>query len=207
MTAAKILSVLAASALAVAALTLSYSPAASAHCDTMEGPVVVAAKAAIEKGDPAPVLRWVAKEREDEVKAAFARTLAARKASSEARDVADLWFFETLTRIHRQGEGEPYTGIKPAGTPLEPGIAEADAAVESGDAEQLAKALAAAVADGVKARFARVAETRKRADKSIEAGREHVAAYVEFLHYVERVHAVAAGPAHHHGHEEGGGRR
>jgi hypothetical protein len=30
-----------------------------AHCDTMDGPVVVAAKAALQEGDVTPVLKWV----------------------------------------------------------------------------------------------------------------------------------------------------
>jgi len=29
-----------------------------AHCDTLEGPVVKAAKVALEKGDVTPVLKW-----------------------------------------------------------------------------------------------------------------------------------------------------
>lgn len=200
------LGLLAAVALGAALGAFAMSREASAHCDAMDGPVVVAAKAALEKGDATPVLKWVAKDREDEVKAAFAKTLAARKASVEARDVADRWFFETLVRIHRAGEGEPYTGIQPSGTPLEPGIAEADAALDTGNVDELAKALAAAVTDGVKSRFARALDAKKRADKSVEAGREYVAAYVEFFHYVERVHATAAGPAHDH-HGEGGEKR
>jgi hypothetical protein len=171
---------------------------AGAHCDTMDGPVVSAAKIALEKGDATAVLRWVGMDREDEVKSAFARTLAARKGSPEARAVADLWFFETLVRIHRAGEGEPYTGLEPAGTPLPPALHEADLALEKGNADELVEALTAAVANGVRRRFAKAIDTRKSADASVEAGRAHVAAYVEFLRYVERLHE-AAGAAHAHG--------
>jgi hypothetical protein len=170
----------------------------------MDGPVVAAARTALEKGDATGVLKWVAPEREEEARTALAKTLAARRASPQARDVADVWFFETLVRVHRAGEGEPYIGVKPAGTPTEPGVAEADSALASGDVGEFAKSLAAAVESGVRTRFTRVVETRKSADKSIEAGREYVAAYVEFLHHVERLHADVAGPAHRHeGGEEG----
>ncbi len=186
-------------ALGAAVAAFSLSGDAGAHCDTMDGPVVTAAKAAIEKGDPTPVLKWVAKEHEDEIKAAFGRTLAARKASPEARDVGDTWFYETLVRVHREGEGMPYTGIKPSGTFPGPGVTEADEALASGNVDALAKTLADAVSDGVKTRFARALDARKRADKSVDAGREYVAAYVEFLHYVEGMHEAAAGSAHGHG--------
>jgi hypothetical protein len=193
---------LAGAALAVAAWTLAVSDDAGAHCDTVDGPVVAAAEAALEKGDPTPVLKWVRKDHEDEIRAAFARTLGARKASAEAREVADLWFFETLVRVHRAGEGEPYTGLKPAGTLVDVGIREADLALQSGDVEELAKALSAAVADGVRSRFARALDAKKRAEASVESGRAYVAAYVEYLHYVERLHEAAAGGAG-HGHAEG----
>jgi hypothetical protein len=180
----------------VALLAAGLARDAAAHCDTMDGPVVAAARLALEKGDVTAVLRWVGKDREDEIRSAFARTTAARKAV-EARELADLWFFETVVRIHRAGEGEPYTGLVPSGTAPEPAIREADLALESGNVDELAKSLAAAVADGVRSRFARARDARKRADVSVESGRAYVAEYVEFLHYVERLHADATGTAHH----------
>lgn len=189
---------------AAIALALAMSQDAGAHCDTMDGPVVATAKVALDKGDLTPVLKWVAKDKEDEIRATFAKTLAARTASPEAREVADTWFLESLVRIHRAGEGEPFTGLKPAGTALDPGVKEADAALESGNVDGLAQDITAAVTDGVKRRFAHVLDTKKRADKSVEAGREYVAAYVEYVHYVERLHAAATGPAHHHGDSHAG---
>lgn len=177
---------------------------ASAHCDTMDGPVVKTAQRALETGKVEPVLAWIQPGDEAEVRAAFAKTLSVRKLGPEAKDLADRYFFETLVRVHRAGEGEPYTGIKPSGTDPGAGVHEADLALEKGDVDELAKALAAAVSDGVKSRFARALEARKRADKSVDAGREYVAAYVEYLHYVERLHEDAAGPAHHHGESDEG---
>lgn len=177
-----------------------------AHCDTMDGPVVKDAQAALAKGDVTPVLKWVKPEAEPEVREAFARTLAVRKLGGEARDLADMWFFETLVRVHRAGEGAPYTGLKPAGTPLEPPIAAADHAIDSGSADALVKMLTEAVAGGIRERLARVVETRKHANESVTAGREFVEAYVIFIHYAERLHlAATSDPGKHEGeagHEE-----
>ena len=87
-------------------LSLLMIPASSlAHCDTLEGPVVTDAKKALEKGDVNPVLKWVKKEQEGEIREVFKKTLAVRSKGPEAKELADRYFFETLVRIHRAGEG------------------------------------------------------------------------------------------------------
>ena len=58
---------------------------AHAHCDTMDGPVVNTARMALEKGDVTPVLKWVRKNDEDEIKGQFQKTLTARKQGKERR--------------------------------------------------------------------------------------------------------------------------
>src|SRR5574340_348706 len=99
-----------------------------AHCDTLDGPVVATARASLEKGDVTPVLKWVRKEDEKEIQELFNKTLIVRKQGKEAKELADMYFFETLVRIHRAGEGAPYTGLKAAGT-VEPSVAAADKAL------------------------------------------------------------------------------
>ena len=168
-----------------------------AHCDTADGPVIAAANVALAKGDITPVLKWVNPEAESEIRAAFARALAVRGKGPEAQALADKYFFENLVRIHRAGEGAPYTGILPAGTPVEPTIALADQVLESGNADKLVKAITHHVEEGIRERFVRAAATKKQADASVTAGREFVEAYVEFTHYVERLHLDATTPAAH----------
>lgn len=176
---------------------------AEAHCDTLSGPVVMTARAALEKGDVTPVLKWVKKEHEDEIRSAFKKTLAVRAKGPEAKELADRYFFETLVRIHREGEGAPYTGLKPAGTDIGPAVAGADKALESGSVDGLAKLLADEVAAGVRERFEHALAKKKHADESIQAGREFVEAYVEFTHYAERLHLDATSAAAHHSAAEG----
>ena len=173
---------------------------ANAHCDTLDGPVVKDARVALEKADVTPVLKWVKKDAEAEIKAAFQKTLTVRKAGKDAQDLADQFFFETLIRVHRAGEGAPYTGLKPAGSPLEPGVAEADKALASGSSEELVKGIQAHLATEIEERFSKVLEAKKHADESVDAGRKYVEAYVEYVHFVERLHADMAG---HVGHHEG----
>ncbi len=179
-----------------------------AHCDTLDGPVVTEAKAALEKGDVTPILKWVTKEHEEEIKAAFRKTLAVRAKGPEAKELADMYFFETLVRIHRAGEGAPYTGLKLAGQ-VEPTVAAADKAVETGNVNELAWKIGQAAEKGVKERFKRLMDAGKHKDESVEAGREYVEAYVVFVHYVEGLHnMIQEGGAHDHekqGHQEGHG--
>lgn len=85
------------------------------HCDTMDGPVVKAAKRALETGNVNLILPWVPKKSEAELKKAFNKTLRVSKLGKGATELADYWFFETAVRVHREGEGAPYTGLKPAG--------------------------------------------------------------------------------------------
>jgi hypothetical protein len=176
-----------------------FLPFVFAHCDTLDGPVVKTARAALEKGDVTPILKWIKKENETEIKDLFKKTLTVRSKGKEAQEIADMYFLETLVRMHRAGEGEPYTGLKPAGV-VEPAVVEADKALESGSVEKLVKLVTEAASKGIRERFNKAKEAKKHADHSIEAGREFVEAYVQFTHYVERLHLDSTLQAeHHHG--------
>jgi hypothetical protein len=169
-----------------------------AHCDTLDGPVVQAAVIALEKEDVTPVLKWVQDDDEDEIRAAFDKTLAVRSLGKEAKELADMYFFETLVRIHRAGEGAPFTGLKP-GEEVDPAVALADKALESGSADKLVEVLTQAMANGIHERFRHARETLAHADDSVAAGREFVAAYVSFTHFVEGLHAMIKGVEDSHG--------
>lgn len=182
--------------------TFSLSvPFAFAHCDTMDGPVIKAAQKALETGKPDPALIWVKEEDAAAIRAAFEKTLSVRKLGPEAKGLADMYFFETLIRIHRAGEGEPYTGIKPAGPEVEPGIKAADEAIEKGAADDLVKEYSEALSRGIRHRFEAVMEKKKHMNESVGAGREFVEAYVPFIHYVEKLEQVfSCGCGHGEGH-------
>lgn len=188
---------------AAVALLAAAPKTVSAHCDTLDGPVVKDARAALDAKDVTPVLKWVGADREPEIREAFAHAVAVRSLGPEARTLADQFFFETLVRVHRAGEGAPYTGLKPAGTPVDPGIAAADAALESGRVEALVGLVTRDVERGLRERHARAVAARVRAGESVEKGREYVEAYVEFVHYAERLVAAGtgvAGEGEEHGH-------
>lgn len=187
---------------AFAALLLATPQDASAHCDTLDGPVIRDARKAVEARDITPVLKWVKPKDEKAVRAAFRKALAGRAKSPGA---AERTFFATLVKVHRAGEGAPYTGLKPAGA-VEPAVAEADRALASGSPDALVQLVTGDVAAGIRKRFERASAAYRHKDESVAQGREFVEAYVEFTHYVERLHqdATARG-AHgeHAGHDKG----
>ncbi|MGB3222055.1 MAG: DUF6448 family protein [Desulforhopalus sp.] len=171
---------------------------ALAHCDTLDGPVVADARQALLTGDITPVLKWVSEDEEDNINAVYTHTLAVRQLGDEAKNLADTHFFETLVRIHRAGEGAPYTGLKPNSS-IDPAVALADKAIGNGSVDQLANVLNNALKNGLTTRFNNVMDAGKQAGKSVELGREYVEAYVQFTHFAEGIHGVIKGAG---GHDE-----
>ncbi len=167
------------------------------HCDTMDGPVVKDAQTAFEKNDVTPVLKWIKKDAEREVRSAFQTAVAERTKNPQDRETSDKKFFEMLIRIHRAGEGASFTGLKPAGA-VEPIVAEADKALDAGSVGELTTKMTHHLTEGVTERFNRALETRKHKDESVEAVREYVEAYVQYMHYVEGIHTAVAGKGDHH---------
>jgi hypothetical protein len=179
-------------------LTLIAPTEVLAHCDGLDGPVVKAAQRALDAGNPAFALMWVQAKDEPEIRTAFERTLTVRALSPQAKELADRFFFETLVRVHRAGEGAPFTGLKPAGRDMGPAIPAADKAIEQGSVESVAKLLTTAMQERLREHFNEVVHTRTFQAGDVAAGRAYVKAYVEFIHYVERVYEATTATAYGH---------
>ena len=186
-------------AVAVGVGLFALTPArALAHCDGLDGPVVKAAQRALESRNPALVLIWVQEKDEPEIRKAFEQTLAVRALSPQAKELADRFFFETLVRVHRAGEGAPFTGLKPAGRDLSPAIPAADEAVRVGSVEPVRHLLTVAIQERLRQRFGEVMATKTSAPDDVAAGRAYVKAYVEFIHFVELLYDSTMNPPHGH---------
>ena len=186
-------------AAAVALGVFAFMPArAFAHCDGLDGPVVKAAQRALETRNAALVLIWVQEKDEAEIRKAFEQTLAVRELSAEARELADRFFYETLVRVHRAGEGAPFTGLKPAGRDLGPAIPAADESVRVGSVEPVRHLLMVAIQERLRLQFGEVMATKTFEPDDVAAGRAHVKAYVEFIHFVERLYDSTMKTPHGH---------
>lgn len=162
-----------------------------AHCDTMDGPVVAAAVKAIEQKNVNHALIWVQAADENEIREAFDLTMKVRVLNADAGKLADRYFFETLVRIHRNGEGLPYTGIKPKGTPVDKNIFAADRSIASGNLAPLKKLVSPTQQMELKELFDKAMSLKNFNVNDVSAGRRYIEAYVRFFHFAED------GRAHH----------
>lgn len=163
----------------------------SAHCDTLDGPVVKAAQDALEKNNINLILIWVQPDDESIIREAFDKTLSVRKLSPEAKELADMNFFETVVRVHRSGEGAAYTGLKPAGSSTDPAIIAIDKAVITGNDTEVKNLIKNKIEENLNRYFNELMEKKNYDPDNVSAGRQYVKAYVEYLHFAEKLYEAA----------------
>jgi hypothetical protein len=166
---------------------------------------VTAARNALAEGDVDVILPYVHAGAETEVRNAFELAVKARAPGGEAKEVADRWFFETAVRVHRAGEGAPYTGLKPAGLDVGPVVPVAERALERGTARELADLLCTTIREQVEARHAHAMALGKHADEGVPQARAYVEAMLGLQVWAHHLHQqVLVGPhAGATGHEHG----
>ncbi len=178
------------------ALTLAFSQpkAAEAHCDSVNGPVVRAAQESLDTGNVNPVLAYVQPDDEAEITAAFEKTLQVRKQGGEAKELADQYFFETVVRLHRAGEGAPYTGLKYE-TDYGPALEAADKALADGSLKDVYALLNGALEQGLHEKYGAVVASRENAARegTVESDRERAEAELLFEKYVDGLYKTAQG--------------
>jgi hypothetical protein len=190
------------------------------HCDSIDGPVVKAAIRALDERNVNLILPFVHEAGEEEVRRAFEQALEARaipqareipdrwffeqaleaRAIPQAREIADRWFFETVVRVHRAGEGAPYTGLKPAGLDVGPVIPAAERAIENGSPDALLQVLGDILHEEVKRRLDRVMELQAH-QETVAKAREYVEAMLGLEAWAHKLYVAMHAAAH----ETGGG--
>lgn len=173
------------------------------HCDSLDGPVVKAARRALDAGDVDLVLPFAHEQGWEEIRRAFDLTLRARASGGEAADLADRWFFETVVRVHRAGEGAPFTGIKPAGLDVGPVIPVAERAIEQESPDELAELLTARLEEEIRHRFHHMLRLKAEADRGLHQARAYVEANLALQVWSHSLYHAIGAPAHagHHEHD------
>ena len=169
----------------------------NAHCDSMDGPVVMDAKEALQTGNIDLVLIWITDDQEEELRESFRETINIRGTNEDVRNMADRYFFETLVRLHREAEGAPYTGLKPSGTDFGPAIPLSEKALDDGSLKEVRDLLLRHIEQGLHHYYDKASELKDFDPADIEAGREYVDAYVKYMHYVEPLYRAAISDVSH----------
>ncbi len=113
------------------------------HCDTMNGPVVRAAKQALTAGD---------------------------------------------VRLHRAGQGEPHTGLKPAGLDEGPVIPRAETAMEEDDTSALIAFLTGAAEEEIGKRMNKARAARACDPHDVVGARKYVQATLDLMVHASKLH-------------------
>lgn len=168
------------------------------HCDTLDGPVVKAARLALERGNVNLILPYVPRAADAELRRAFDRAIRVRALSPEAKETVDYWFFETAVRLHREGEGAPFTGLKPAGLDPGPAVPRAEKAVETGRLEEVGRFLHDVLDEQLHHRFHDVLDRHGYDEDDVDAARAYVQAMLGFIVYSHMVYTNLLASSHDH---------
>lgn len=189
----------------IASIFVMFGPMmAGAHCDTMDGPTAADGKKALESNNINYALKWILPKYEEELRTIFEKSIKVRVLSPEAKELADRYFLESLVRIHRAGEGEPFEGLKPSGTPVDKKVAAADKCVEVGNLSPLEGLISPEELAELKEKFEKVMTLKDYDINDIQAGREYIEAYVSFFKAAEgEEHDHDHAHSHEHSHEHG----
>jgi len=156
-----------------------------AHCDTMDGPLIADARKAMGQNNVNYVLKWVSAANESEIRDAFNLVMKVKGLSPEAKELSEKYFFDTLVRIHRAGEGELFTGVKPSGTPIDDKVLAADKSIEIGNLSPLKNMVSKDILQELTKRFKKVMSLKNFDVNNVAAGREYIEAYVQFFKFAE----------------------
>ncbi len=166
------------------------------HCDSLDGPVVRAARQALEARNVDLILPFVPRDGEEEITSVFEKVVRLRKEGGIARQIADRHFFETVVRVHRAGEGAPFTGLEPAGLDVGPVVPVAEQAVQTGSPRDLLELLTTIVSEEVWRRFARLSELVRHTSGDVETMRPYVQARLDLEVWAHGVYLAAKADPH-----------
>ncbi|RXJ44319.1 DUF6448 family protein [Gelidibacter gilvus] len=169
-----------------------------AHCDSYDGPVIKDALKALDQNNVELVLKWIEPQQEKEIISMFKKTYKLKSGDTEVYAIVEKHFLENLVRLHRETEGEPYTGLKPAGS-MTKLVAMADNSIAKNSVEEVITTVTNHLEQVLRKRYAKVAKLSKTKDQSVKLGRDYVEAYVQYTHTLEALENLIHAPISHSG--------
>jgi hypothetical protein len=160
-------------------MVLQYNP----H----NGPVMRAAKMALETGNANYVLIWVSEKSENTLKNLLEKTCCERSSRKNMQNGAIDWYFETVNRLHSVNRRMLYTCLKPGVLDESPIVLKVERAIETGNFEEIKGVIPNIHAGDVQQRFHYVMDKRNYEVNNIAAGRAYVSAFFDFIGYVHNL--------------------
>jgi len=153
--------------------------------DLLNGPVIRAAKTALETGDANYIVIWVPEESENTLKNLLEKTCCTQRIKNNMQNRAIDWYFDTVNRLCFVDRKMMFTGLKSDGCNENLIISKAVKAIETGSVEIITDNIPVAYEDEVKQRFRQVINKKNYPVNNPTAGRAYVSAFFEFMGYVQ----------------------
>lgn len=146
-----------------------------------EGPVMRAAKMAIETGNPKHILVWIPEESENTLKNLLEKVCCERTMQNDTNNPATAWYFSTIRRLHATYCGPQNLDVS-GKTPEEKQIILiAERACGSGNFDEITTVVQNASWGEMRQCFQDLMKLRKYDVEDTAAGRAYVAAFAAFV--------------------------
>jgi hypothetical protein len=156
--------------------------------DEMQGPVVKAAKMALETGNVNYILIWLPEESENTLKNLLEKTCCTRSSRMNMKNRAYDWYFEMVNRFFNIGRPRDNLTIR-GGLAEKPLDLKVDKAIESGNFEEIRDIIPVTHEADAKQRFLHVMNMRNYPVNNIAEGRAYVSAFFDFNRYMHDLYS------------------
>jgi hypothetical protein len=152
-----------------------------------DGPVISAAKRALETGNAHYILIWIPEESENTVKNLLEKAYCERYTQKNAYNHIVDWYFETINHLHSVHYG-PYNLTISTKAPEEKTIIFlVERTCESGNFEEITTVIQDTPSGEMRQRFNDVMKKRNYGVENIAAGRVYVSAFTDFIAFVNNL--------------------
>jgi hypothetical protein len=157
------------------------------------GPVIRAAKMAMETGNASYILIWLPKEAENTLKNLLERTYCENRTRKNTQNHSIDWYFKSVNRLHSRYGWPDYPGMKFKETDEETIALMVERAFESGNFEEINSIIPLNHSGDARERFHKVMMKRNYSVDDIAAGRVYVSAFIAFIVYLHNLSSGSPG--------------
>lgn len=150
------------------------------------GPVMSAAKKALETGKAHHILIWIPEASENTLKNLLEKACCERRIQTDGYDHIIDWYFATVRRFHSVGYGPRNLNISLKTLEEKTIISLVERACESGNFEEIAMVIPDIPAGELRQQFNDVMKKRNYDVENIAAGRVYVSEFTDFIAFVNR---------------------